>query len=83
MIESAVRIECEEAGGRMTITALLCGTDVGPRFACGDNSVMAIAAITKHFRVINKSYFSKPFWRMTGLTQITCCNVCAWLGPKC
>ena len=82
MIERTVGIESEETVGRMAIATFLRSLDVGRGLADGDGAIMAITAATKDFRVINKSCGNKSCWSMTGLTQITCCNVSARLGLK-
>lgn len=53
MIEAAVRVQGQEAGGIVAVITLGVGRRMKFGFTDGQNAVMALAAITKHFLVID------------------------------
>lgn len=55
MIEGPVRIELREAGRRVAVATLLRGSKVIRRLASGDDAIVASAARTEHFCVVDEA----------------------------
>ena len=69
MIEAAVRVQGQEAGGIVTVIALGVGRCMKFRFTDGQNAVMALTAIAKHFLMIDIRNYVKAQRRMAGFTR--------------
>lgn len=80
VIESSVRIEFHETGGRVAVATLLCRLDVVRRFAGGDDAIVASAAVTEYLAVVNEAREVEAQRRMTALTHIARGNMRAWLS---
>jgi len=61
VIESSIRGERDEAGGRVANVAFCRGSKVGRRFANGNDAIMTAAASAEYFGVINKVRGRKTF----------------------
>jgi hypothetical protein len=55
VIESSIRIELHEAGGRVAIATFLCRNEVIRRFASCDDAIMTTATRPKYFSVIDEA----------------------------
>jgi hypothetical protein len=55
VIESSVRVELHETGGRVAIATFLCRIEVIRRFASGDDAIMTSATVTEYFGVIDEA----------------------------
>ena len=83
MVESPIRGECDEAGGRVANVTFCRGSEVNRRFANGNDAIMTAAACAEYFGVINKVRDRKALRRMASLAHIACCNMSAWFTRKC
>ena len=83
MVESSIRGEGDEAGGRVAIATFCRGNEVGWRFADGDDAVMTTTASTEYFGVVNRVRNRKPFGRMASLAHIACSNMGARFAREC
>jgi len=70
MIEAIVRIQYQKTGGIVAIVALGIGRQMKCGFTDRQNTVMALAAIAKHFLMIDKGNYVKTQGGMTGLAHI-------------
>lgn len=61
----------------MTVATFLCGDEVVRRFAGGDDAVVATAARTEYFGVVDKIRDVETQRIMTRLTRVACRDVCA------
>ena len=75
MVEAAARQEIQEMIGIVALLARLGRRDMEYRFAYGQNPVVAFAAASKDFLMIDRENRGKPQWRMTGLAGIACREV--------
>ena len=71
MIITAIRLQRQKAGGRMTILTFGIRRDMKFRLPNGQDTVMAVAAFTENFKMVNKANKVKTECGMTGLTHIT------------
>ena len=61
MVESSIRGECNEAGGRVAIAAFCRGNEMGRRFANGNDAIMTTAACAEYLGVVDKVRYRKVF----------------------
>lgn len=71
MIKAAVWFQLQKSRRIMTFIAFLSRGDMKFRLADSRYTIMAIAAITEYFEVIDKSNNVEPELRMTGLAHIS------------
>lgn len=71
VIKAAVRLQFQKRGGIVTFVAFGRGFQMQVGFADGYDPVMALAAITEHFLMIDNGENGKSKSGMTGLTHIT------------
>jgi hypothetical protein len=83
MVESSIRGESDEAGGRVANVTFCCGSEVNRRFADGNGAIMTAAACAEYFSMIDKVRDSKALGRMASLARIACCDMSAWFARKC
>jgi hypothetical protein len=69
MIEAAVRVQCEKAGGIVAVVALGVGRQMRCGFTDRQNPVMALAATAEYFLVINIRNYVETQRGMTGLAH--------------
>ena len=75
MVESSIRGECDEAGGRVANVTFCRGSEVNRRFADGNDAIMTAAACAEYFGVVDEVRDSKTLRRMASLAHIACCNM--------
>ena len=75
MIETTVGFQCKKTGGIVAVIAFEGCRHVKTGFTDGQNAVMALAAIAKHFLVIDKGNYVKTQRGMAGLAHTTGCDV--------
>ncbi len=71
MIEAAVRIQRQKTGGIVAVVALGIGRQMKCGFTNRQNTVMALAAIAKHFLMVDKRRSVETQRSMTGLAHAT------------
>lgn len=71
MIKAAVGVPCQKTGGIVAVVALGAGRQMKFGFTDCQNTVMAFAAITKHFLVVDKRNDVKTQGSMAGLAHTT------------
>ena len=69
MIETAVRVQCQETGSIVAVVALGVGRQMRRGFTDRQNPVMALAAIAKHFLVIDIRNYVKTQRGMAGFAH--------------
>ena len=69
MIEAAVRVQCQKAGGIVAVVALGVSRQMRCGFTDRQNTVMALAAIAKHFLVIDVRNYVKTQRGMAGFAH--------------
>ena len=69
MIETTIRFQFEKTGGIVAVVAFGAGRLMKLGFTDGQNPVMAFAAVTRHFLMIDKRNYVKSLRGMTGLAH--------------
>ena len=82
MVESSIRGECDEAGGRVANVTFCRGSEVNRRFANGNDAIMAAAACAEYFGVINKIRNGVACGGMAGLAYIAGGHMSAWFARE-
>ena len=75
MIETTVGCQCKKTGGIVAVIAFERCRHVKTGFTDGQNAVMALATIAKHFLVIDKGNYVKTQRGMAGFAHTTGCDV--------
>ena len=71
MIEATIRCQFEKTGGIVAVIAFEGCRHMKIGFADCHNTVMAFAAVAKHFLMVDKRNYVKSQWGMTGLAHTT------------